>query len=89
MPDLQTEREHLSDADRDIAGGERRITDQLLLIERLRQGGHDTGDAERLLLTLRQTLEAWHGHRETILNEIARLEDADTRPSQAGAPPPR
>lgn len=74
MPDLMTEREHLLQADRDIADGERRITAQTLLVERLRTAGHDTREAERLLLNLRQTLETWRDHRDAILHEIARLE---------------
>ena len=74
MPDLQTEQEHLFKAERDIVQGERRITAQALLVERLRRGGHDTREAERLLLNLRQTLDAWRDHREAILREIGRLE---------------
>ena len=89
MADLQTEREHLLKADRHIVEGERRITAQALRVERLRGGGHDTDESERLLLNLRQTLEAWWDHREAILREIARLEHAGTRPSHVRAPPPR
>lgn len=89
MPDLQTEREHLSKADRHIVAGERRIAAQALLVGRLHRGGHDTGEAERLLLNLRQTLETWRDHREAILREIGRLERAGTRPSHVRAPPPR
>lgn len=76
VQNLETERRHLAEADRDIAAGERCVTTQALLVERLRGAGHDTGEAERLLLTLRQTLEAWWGHRELILDEISRLERA-------------
>lgn len=89
MPGLQTERQHLLEADRHIVAGERRVTAQALRVERLREGGHDTGRAERLLLNLRQTLEAWWEHREAILREIARLEHAGTRPSHVRDPPPR
>ena len=74
MPELETEREHLVKADCDIAEGERRVSAQLLLVERLREGGHDSANAEQLLLILQQTLEAWQGHRDLILKEIARLE---------------
>ena len=74
MADLATEREHLTRADRDIVAGERRVTAQVLLIERFRGGGHDTREAERLLLTMQQSLETWQGHRNLILQEIARLE---------------
>lgn len=73
---LEMERGHLAKADRDIVDGERRITAQQLLIEQLRVDEHDTSEAERLLLTLRQTLEAWQSHRDLILQAIARLEQA-------------
>jgi len=72
MPDQATEREHLAKADRDIVEGEERITRQMILIERLRQGGHDVTEAEILLRTLRETLEAWQAHREEILRNLAR-----------------
>ena len=76
MPNLDVERAHLVKADRDIAEGGRRVSAQVLLIERLRVGGHSTGDAENLLQTLRQTLQAWQNHRDLILQAIARLEAA-------------
>jgi hypothetical protein len=77
MPNLAMEREHLAKVDYDIAQGERRITAQMLLIERLRIGNCDTRVAERLLLEMQTTLEAWKGHRALILREIARLEPGD------------
>ena len=70
MPDLDLEREHLGRAERDIAEGERRVTRQMLLIERLRQEGHDTAEAEKLLLTLRETLAEWQAHRDEILRNL-------------------
>ncbi|MCB8820905.1 hypothetical protein [Microvirga rosea] len=72
MPDSAIEREHLSRAERDITEGETRITRQMLLIERMRLDGHDVSEAERLLLTLQETLAAWQAHREQILLELAR-----------------
>ena len=72
MADPDLEREHLGKAERDIAEGERRITRQMVLIERLRQDGHDTAEAEKLLLTLRETLAEWQTHREEILRELER-----------------
>jgi hypothetical protein len=73
MPDPALEREHLAKAERDIAEGERRITRQMLLIERMGREGHDTAEAEKLLLTLRETLAEWRAHREEILRELERL----------------
>jgi hypothetical protein len=72
MLDPAIEREHLSLAERHIVEGEERITMQMLLVDRLRTDGHDVTEAERLLLILRETLVAWHGHRDEILRELAR-----------------
>ena len=74
MPDLQQEREHLAEADRHIAEGRRRVADQVALIARLAQDGHDTTQARRLLLTLEASLEGRHEHRQIILCNIARLD---------------
>lgn len=74
MAELATEREHLAKADRDIAAGERRIADHMLLIERLRDAGHETAGAEDLLVTLRQSLAVWRDHRVEILRRIEHLE---------------
>ena len=76
MSDLQTEQEHLAEANRHIAEGEQRISEQLLLTEQLGWAGRDVSEAERLLLNLRQTLETWSDHRDPIVQEIARLESA-------------
>jgi hypothetical protein len=72
MSDPAIEREHLSQAERHLSEGEERIAKQMLLIDRMRQDGHDVSEAERLLLTLRETLVAWQGHREEILRELER-----------------
>ena len=72
MPVSAKERNHLAKAERDIAEGEERITRQMLLIEKMRQDGHDATEAEKMLRTLRETLSAWQEHREEILRELAR-----------------
>ena len=74
MADLAMEREHLVNADSDIAGGKRRVAAQALLVERLRRDKHEAANAEALLLTLHQTLDAWKAHRGEIRRAIARLE---------------
>jgi len=80
MLTLEEERGHLAKADTDLAEGERRISAQVLMIEQLRANGQGTDAAERLLLTLRETLETWRGHRVLIVEAIARLEDASLAP---------
>jgi hypothetical protein len=74
MPDPAVEREHLAKAELDITEGERRVTSQILRVEEMRLGGHDVSEAEKLLLTLRQTLATWYEHREAILQELSRHE---------------
>ena len=76
MSQLATERVHLEKADDRIAGGERRIKAQANLVERLRAAAHDTVEAERLLGNLQDALVNWNEHRDEIIREIARLEQA-------------
>ena len=59
MTDLRKEYGDLAKADPDIAEGEKRVTDQILLIERLTQHGHDTTEAQNLLRNLEETLAQW------------------------------
>ncbi len=79
MPDPAIEREHLSQAERHIVEGEERITRQMILIDKLRLDGHDVVEAERLLVTLRETLVAWHGHRDEVLRELERHNELRSR----------
>lgn len=73
--DLATERKHLAKSERDIAEGERRIAQQTELLEQLhRKGAHDVTEAERLLETLKDTLEAWRDHHAIIVRTIADME---------------
>lgn len=85
MLTLEDERGHLAKADRDLAEGERRISAQMLIIEHLRATGHGTDAAERLLLTLRETLETWLNHRVLIVETITRLEGASPTVMPGGA----
>jgi len=82
MPDIAKERADLEKADRDIQEGEARIAHQMALIEELRRDGHDTDEAEKLLWTLQQSLDAWKAHRETILGM---LEKARRRQGRGGS----
>lgn len=72
MPHVWTERDHLAKADMDIAAGEKRVAEQIALIEWMTKKGQDTAEAEKLLRTLEQTLETWREHRQNILDAIAR-----------------
>jgi cyclopropane fatty-acyl-phospholipid synthase-like methyltransferase len=72
--DLQTEREHLAKAERDINEGEARIARQAELLRYMRDAGQDVSQAETLLENLKKTLQIWKEHRDEILRTIARLE---------------
>jgi hypothetical protein len=70
---LDTERRHLIKADRDIEEGLQRIRDQEERIRELSAGGHDAGQAERLVEVLKQTLTEWLRHRILIEQRISYL----------------
>jgi hypothetical protein len=81
MPDVAKEQADLAKADQDVREGEARISHQMALIEELRRDGHETGDAEKLLWTLQQSLEAWKGHRDTIRSILAKSKERSQRGS--------
>ena len=74
MPRIRKEREDLAEADVHITEGERRLAQQITLIEWMAKKGHDTEEATKLLWNYMQTLEQWRRHRQLTLDEIARLE---------------
>jgi hypothetical protein len=80
---LEEEQAHLSKAEQDIVGGERRITEQIARIAKLRADGHDTAVHEAVLTTLQATLVEWYGHRDLILRTIKRLQDQQPRTDSA------
>ena len=74
MPTLAIEKDHLAQAERDLAEGQARIARQSVLVEHMQNAGQDVTQAEALLDNFRQTLSAWQDHRDEILRTIARLE---------------
>jgi hypothetical protein len=70
VPNLQQEHAHLVLADRHLVEGEQRVAEQIALIERMTQLGHDTAVAKQFLRILEQTLEGWRAHRQLIVNAI-------------------
>ena len=71
MAGIAKEQADLEKAERDIRDGEARVAHQRQLIDELRRDGHDTEEAEKLLWTLQQSLEAWKAHRDTIRTLLA------------------
>lgn len=88
--ELERERDALEKSGNDIAEGQNRIDRQIKLIADLRAKGLDTGEGERLLALLGDTLTHWEQHHEMIVERIAYLEakhaaaSAAAKPSQPG-----
>lgn len=71
---LRAEKQLLIKADKDIEDGRIRLRNQQHLLDNLQAGGHDSKQAERLVLLLRQTLIEWERHRVLIEERISYLE---------------
>ena len=81
MANVAKEQADLDKAEQDIRDGEARVAHQRQLVDELRRDGHDTEEAEKLLWTLQQSLDAWKSHRETIRIMLA---DAKKRAGEGG-----
>ena len=71
---LRAEQDLLVKAEKDIEEGSTRLRNQEQLLSDLQAGGHDTRQAERLGLLLKQTLVEWERHRVLIEQRVAYLE---------------
>lgn len=71
---LDAEQRLLVKADRDIEEGCQRIRKQEDRVRELHAGGHDTGQAERLVDVFKQTLTEWERHRVLIAQRVAYLQ---------------
>lgn len=80
LAQLRQEERHLAKAKSDIFDGKRRLLEQGDRVRELRAGGHDTGQAERLVELLMRILAEWERHRELIEQRILYLQE------QAGPP---
>jgi hypothetical protein len=74
MRNLDEERLHLAEADRHIAQGERNIAGVEALIERIRERGGNTEDAERSVEAMKEVLATFRDHREGIIRTIEAIE---------------
>ena len=64
-------REHFAEVNRRVVEGDERIARQRQLIERQRQAGRDTGDAEDLLRLLLEARELMVAHQKLLEREMA------------------
>ena len=76
------EAEHLVMADRHIAEGEQRVSNQALLVERLCARGYDTVQADNLLRIFEMTLTEWRAHRVLIVQRIEQIDASLTEPGR-------
>jgi hypothetical protein len=67
--------------DRHIAEASKVIARQIQLIARLTRNGQSTAQADKLLDSLRDILEAYERHRRSILKQIKRITRDETRGS--------
>jgi hypothetical protein len=74
MADLQQEYHHLTEADRHLFEGRRRLADLSVQIAAMTSHGQDTKLAEDLRKVFEETLVQWEAHRLIILDVIARGE---------------
>jgi hypothetical protein len=77
MPQARNRCEVLARIDREIAEGERHVSEQMALIKWMTEECLDTTLAEKLLLNLQQILEGRHVHRRLILEANPQDEAAD------------
>jgi hypothetical protein len=74
VEELRTEKALLLKAESDIEEGWKRLRNQQELLFGLQAAGHDTRQAERLILLLQSTLIEWERHRALIEQRVAYLE---------------
>jgi hypothetical protein len=74
IEELRSEKALLLKAESDIEQGWKRLRNQQELLLELQAGGHDTRQAERLILLLQSTLVEWERHRALIEQRVAYLE---------------
>jgi hypothetical protein len=68
--DLNQQESELLRAERDIADAEHRVSNQALLVERLRSAGRKTEEAEKLLSSMRTAALLLHERRAVILRQM-------------------
>jgi hypothetical protein len=74
IEELRSEKALLLRAESDIEQGWKRLRNQQDLLLELQAGGHDTRQAERLIVLLQSTLVEWERHRALIEQRVAYLE---------------
>jgi len=75
--ELKAERALLLKAEGDIEEGWKRLRNQQDLVQGLQAAGHDTRQAEHLVLLMKQSLVEWERHRVLIEQRVAYLEGFD------------
>jgi hypothetical protein len=74
VEELRSEKALLLKAEGDIEQGWKRLRNQQELLLELQAAGHDTRQAERLILLLQSTLVEWERHRALIEQRVIYLQ---------------
>jgi RecB family exonuclease len=80
--ELASERKLLLKADADIVAGRGRLHNQQELLNSLRNAGHNTVEAERLVGLMTDTLVEWERHRVLIQDRVDYLERKQSEADQ-------
>ena len=72
--DRDTELQHLNEAETHICDAERRIATLAEHRDRLRADGHDTREAQRLVVIMEDVLATLRAHRSLIVDQIGRID---------------
>jgi predicted HicB family RNase H-like nuclease len=76
--DRKTLAEHLEEAERHVALGERHIAEQRERISKLTTDGHDVTEFKALLFQFEETQVQHVQHRDHLLSELGRLQEGET-----------
>src|SRR5262245_26667887 len=78
------EQRHLAKAEADVANADDRIERQRAIVAKLKNDGHPTDTAEKILATMLRSRNAMEAHRRVILETLALYHVDGTR---ASSPP--
>jgi multidrug resistance efflux pump len=84
--DTDTERHHLEKAEADIAEAHDRIEKQRAIISKLKEDGHDSKTAEKLLEAMLQSAAAMEAHRIVILESLGLYKPGESNAAPENRP---
>jgi hypothetical protein len=73
-PEREAELKRLAEADAHILDAEQALAEQTAQVQALQLAGQDIATAQRELIAFEETLAVLRDHRETIVQEIERID---------------